>query len=59
MLGTTSLASPEPRGATLSLDVPYKITLGPMPDHEILRRIRCRAWLPYAVREILVLHRVE
>jgi hypothetical protein len=39
------------------LDVPYKIALRPMPDHEIVRRVPCRAWLPYAVREILVLHR--
>jgi hypothetical protein len=39
------------------IDVPYKIALGPMPDHEIVRRIPCRAWLPHAVREVLVLRR--
>ena len=39
------------------IDVPYKLTFGPMPDHETVGRVACHPWLPCAVREIFILRR--
>ncbi len=38
-------------------EAPYVVAYGPVEGYEVLKRYACQAWLPFSIREILLLVR--